>query len=431
MAAPAKTQEARRSGGDEQERPMRGDEKRSVALLGIPTLALALATTIVTTYLPVVAQGSVGSTLVIGLIIGAEGLMALWLPLLVGSWSDRLRTPVGGRVPFLLAGSPVMAAGLVALGVVRSTGAIAIAAAVFFGGYFLAYEPYRALYPDAVPDEVAGRAQATQAVWRGAGTGLALLGGGLLLGVGRATPFVVAAVLSVVAIAAFCAVVLRRGAPDRPHNDESGVGEAARHLLALVRRERPLQAFLVANALWELALGALKTFVVLYVSLGLGFSRAVAGLIIGGGAVFVLLASLAFGKLADRFGHVRVMACALPVFGLGLLAPLLSADHVVVAASVPFVAAGGGALMALPYAILMPLMPEDEHGVLSGYFSFSRGIGTWLGPLLAGLSISVLGAAFPATKGYQAMWLPVGVAALLSLVPLRAVARTSSGGGRG
>ena len=94
MAAPAKTQEARRSGGDEQERPMRGDERRSVALLGIPTLALALATTIVTTYLPVVAQGSVGSTLVIGLIIGAEGLMALWLPLLVGSWSDRLRTPI-------------------------------------------------------------------------------------------------------------------------------------------------------------------------------------------------------------------------------------------------------------------------------------------------------------------------------------------------
>ena len=410
---------------------MRGEEKRTVALLGIPTLALALATTVVTTYLPVVAQAFVGSTLVVGLIIGAEGVMALWLPLLVGSWSDRLRTPIGGRLPFLVAGSPVLAAGLVALGVVHSTMTVALAAIVFFTGYFLAYEPYRALYPDAVPDEVAGRAQGTQATWRGAGTGLALLGGGVLLGVGRATPFLVAAVVFVVAIGAFAVVVLRRGVPDRPRNDDAGAREAARHLLELLREKRPLRAFLVANALWELSLGALKTFVVLYVSQGLGFSRAVAGLIIGGVAVFVLLASLAFGKLADRYGHVRVMACALPVFGLGLLAPLLSSSHVLIAASMPFVAAGGGALMSLPFAILMPLMPEEEHGVLSGYYSFSRGIGTWLGPLLAGLSITLLGPAFPATAGFQAMWLPVGLAALVSLLPLRAVAkagRRSEGG---
>jgi MFS family permease len=414
--------------GDAGERSLQGDEKRTLALLGIPTLALALATTVVTTYVPVVAQAFVGSTVVVGLIIGAEGLMALWLPLLVGSWSDRLRTRIGGRLPFLLVGSPVLAVGLVALGVAGSTVTVAIAALVFFTGYFLAYEPYRALYPDAVPDEVSGRAQGTQATWRGAGTGLALVGGGLLLGLGRATPFLVAAVVFVVGIGAFCAVVMRRGVPDRPRNDEAGMREAARDLIDLIRREPPLRAFLVANALWELALGALKTFVVLYVSVGLGFSRAVAGLLIGGVAVFVLLASLVFGKLADRFGHVRVMACALPVFGLGLLGPLLSADHVVIAASVPFVAAGGGALMSLPYAILMPLMPEQEHGVLSGYYSFSRGIGTWLGPLLAGLSVTALASVFPATKGYQAMWLPVGAAALVSLLPLRAVAKASSGG---
>jgi MFS family permease len=413
-------------GDDADERPMRGDEKRTVALLGIPTLALALSTTVVTTYVPVVAQSFIGSTLVVGLIIGAEGLMALWLPLVVGSWSDRLSTRIGGRLPFLLAGAPTLAAGLIALGFATSTLTVAAAAVVFFFGYFLAYEPYRALYPDAVPDEVSGRAQATQATWRGAGTGLALIGGGVLLGIGRATPFLVAALVFVVAIAAFSAVALRRGAPDRPRNDESGVREAAGHLVRLLSTEPSLRAFLVANALWELSLGALKTFVVLYVSKGLGFSRPVAGLIIGGVAVFVLLASLVFGKLADRFGHVRVMTWALPLFGIGLIGPFLSANHVLIAASVPFVAVGGGALMSLPYAILMPLMPEDQHGVLSGYYSFSRGIGTWLGPLLAGLSIALLGPAFAGTQGYQAMWLPVSAAALLSLLPLRAIAHAGS-----
>ena len=73
-------------------------------------------------------------------------------------------------------------------------------------------------------------------------------------------------------------------------------------------------------------------------------------------------------------------------------------------------------------------MPHEEHGVLSGYYSSSRGIGTWLGPLLAGLSITLLRPAFPATAGFQAMWLPVSVAALVSLWPLRTVARASSKG---
>jgi MFS family permease len=165
------------------------------------------------------------------------------------------------------------------------------------------------------------------------------------------------------------------------------------------------------------------------VSAGLGFSRSTAGLIIGGVAVLVLLAALACGELADRFGQVRVLQVALPLFGLALIVPLLSPSHILVAISVPFVAAGGGAIMALPYAVLIPLMPDEEHGVLSGYYSFSRGLGTWLGPLLGGLAVTALAGVFSKTHGYQAMWIPVSAAALLSLIPLRALEGVREQGG--
>jgi hypothetical protein len=46
-----------------------------------------------------------------------------------------------------------------------------------------------------------------------------------------------------------------------------------------------------------------------------------------------------------------------------------------------------------------------------------------MGPLLAGLSVAALRGAFPATDGYQAMWLPVVLATLLSIIPLRSIAR--------
>jgi MFS family permease len=400
-------------------RPLRAAERRAVTLLGIPTLALALGVTVVTTYLPVVAQAFAGSAVVIGLIIGIEGLFALWLPLVVGSWSDRLETRLGGRLPFILAGTPPLAIGLAAMGFVGSIGPLAAAAAVFFAGYFLAYEPYRALYPDLVDDDVAGRAQGTQALWRGAGTGLALLGGGLLLSISQALPFLVAAVVSVVAAVLLAWGLIRRDVPGSSGEASGGARDAARRIVALVRESGALRAFLVANALWELSLGALKTFVVLYVTVGLGFSRAVAALIIGAVAVLVLVAAAASGKLADRFGQLAVLKVGLPVYGIGMLAPLISAAPVIVACSVPFVAIGGGAIMALPYAILMPLMPDEEHGTLTGVYSFSRGMGTWLGPLLAGLAITALAGVFTSTQGYQAMWLVCSVSVLASLPLLR------------
>jgi Na+/melibiose symporter-like transporter len=356
----------------------------------------------------------------IGVIIGIEGLLALWLPLVAGSTSDKLRTRLGGRLPFLLGASPFVAAGLVAMGLVSSMGTLAVATLVFFVGYFLAYEPYRALYPDLVDDEAAGRAQGTQALWRGAGTGVALFAGGLLLSIGQAVPFVAVAVVYVLAIGTFVAVLARRGVPDRDQGgDAGGLREEFSAVWELVREHGELRAFLVANALWELSLGALKTFVVLYVTEGLGYSRTTASLFIGGVAVLVLFAALGGGRLADRFGRTVVLQVALPVFGLGLLVPFLVTAPAIIACAVPFIAIGGGVLMALPYAVLQPLMPEGRHGALTGYYSLSRGLGTWLGPLAAGLAITALSGVFSSTQGYQAVWGVCAAASLLSLLPLR------------
>jgi MFS family permease len=420
MARARVTSRHERSGSD---RALSADERRAVAILGIPTLLLALVVTLVTTYLPVVAREFVGSTVVIGVIIGLEGLIALWLPLVVGSSSDRLRTRLGGRVPFLIAATPLILVGLVALGFVGSLAPLAVAALVFFTGYFVAYEPYRALYPDAVGDEAAGRAQGTQAVWRGLGTGLALVGGGLLLAFGQATPFVAGAAIFLAGMAVFAVALARRGIPDQERSEEATLRDAARDVWRLVRGSGALQAFLLANGLWELSLAALKTFVVLYVTEGLGYSRTTAALIIGAGAVVILGAAAASGKLADRYGALRVLQLALPVYGLGFLVPFVFATPLLVAIAIPFIAIGGGVIMALPYAVLMPLMPEDEHGALTGYYSFSRGLGTWLGPLCGGLAITALAGVFADTKGYQAVWGVCAAAVLLSLVPLRALAR--------
>src|SRR5437764_7423101 len=157
----------------QEERPLSGTEKRVLALLGLPTFGLALSITAVTTYVPLLAQQFTSSTTIIGIVIGVEGLVALVVPLTAGAWSDQLRTRIGGRLPFLIVGAPVIAVSLAVMGFVTSLPLLGLLVFVFFIAYYAAYEPYRALYPDLLEAEVAGRAQSTQAVFRGAATGVA------------------------------------------------------------------------------------------------------------------------------------------------------------------------------------------------------------------------------------------------------------------
>jgi MFS family permease len=391
-------------------RTLQRTELRTLSILGVPTFALALAITTVSTYLPVLAEDFSQSSIVVGLLIGGEGLIALWLPLVIGSWSDRLSTPVGRRLPFIIGATPPLVASLVLLGFVNSIAAAAIVVALFFVGYFVAYEPYRALYPDLVDDEIAGRAQASQAIFRGLGTFLALAGGGLLISIAEPLPFVVAAVIVGASLGAFCWAGVRYRRRERPTDDEPIV-MLCRHIFDLVRGKRELQAFLAANALWELALAALKTFVVLYVTKSLGISLAGSSLAIGLAAVIVLGGALVSGGLGDQLGRARVMRLSLIIYGVGLLVPFVTTTAWIVALAVPLVAFGGGVTMSLPYALLMPMMPSGAHGAVTGLYSLSRGLGTALGPLLAGVAIEVAG------DDFRWMWL-VCAAAVLASVPI-------------
>jgi MFS family permease len=391
------------------ERDLERGEWTLLAVLGLPTFAYALATTIVTTYLPVIARDFGASNVIVGLLIAVEGIMALLVAVPAGALSDRRPS----RLPFVTWGTPPLVLTLALMGFVGSLPLALVAVVVFFAAYFVAYEPYRALYPDLVDDEIAGRGQSTQALWRGAGTIVAIASGGVLLAAGEPLPFLAGAVITAVAIAIFLARLPREGVEHTPR--AGGLRSDLRRLRVLVARRGDLRAFMVANGLWEASLGALKTFIILYLTVGLGVGTGMAGLAVGGTAVFIAAATPISGKLADRFGTIRVMRVALLVYGLGLLVPFFFDDKILVAAVTPVVGFGGGVVMTLPYALLIPLMERDDHGLTTGLYSLSRGVGTALGPLLAGVAINVLGGVFDGTQGYQAMWGVCAGAVLLSV----------------
>ena len=410
-ADPQEATEPARRGG----RELRAGERRSLAVLAVPTLGLALSIAAVSTCVPVLARHLVRSNIVIGLLVGAEGLAAIILPVLVGTWSDQLRTRLGGRLPFLIAATPIVAVALIGIGLASSLPEIAVAVVVFFAAYFVAYEPYRALYPDLVDDKVAGRAQSAQAIARGTGT------------VSRSPVRPVAHYRADRALPGrrdsvghlrrelYFLLLRRRGVPDQDRQQSGTAREAIARIRTLLAEHPPLRAFLAANALWELALAAIKTFVVLWLAVGLGYSLSQTSAIIGAVALVILVAAALSGKLADRYGRVRILPVALWVYGIGLIIPLLSTTPLLIVPSIPLIAFGGGVTMTLPYALLMPMMPPEQYGSVTGLYSISRGVGILLGPLLAGIAVQLGSEPLSSTHGYAAMWLIASVAILASL----------------
>jgi MFS family permease len=169
----------------------------------------------------------------------------------------------------------------------------------------------------------------------------------------------------------------------------------------------------VANALWELALAAHKTFVALYLTTTLGFSLAGASGVIAGAALIVLVGAVVSGPLGDRYGRSRVMRWSLTLYGLGLLVPFATTATAPLLVAVPLIAFGGGVTMSLPYAVLIPMMPSGAHGSVAGLYSLSRGLGISLGPLLGGVAIQAAG------QNYRWVWLVCSAAILVSLLVMR------------
>src|SRR5205085_11388321 len=90
-----------------------------------------------------------------------------------------------------------------------------------------------------------------------------------------------------------------------------------------------------ADALWEGAVDALRTFVVRSFTRGLGMSlRATATALALVGLAAVVAAPVA-GKLADRFGSRRVMQVAVWFFALGLIPTFVTTNPAFLVAIVP------------------------------------------------------------------------------------------------
>ena len=398
---------------------MKSTRRSLVWLLGLGAFGLAFSITTTAAYLPPVLADFTDSQTVIAAVLAAEGLFALTVPLVVGPWSDTFLTPVGRRRPFMLAALFPMGFCLALVAFMPNIWTTALLVMFFFFAYYVYEPPYRGLYPDLLDESIFARSQGVQHILRGIAIGIALVGGGFLFSVWEPAPFLFAALATTLA----CGAVVRWVREE--DGGEHRVYKGIRAYLGISRdiflHLPQVRWFLFAMACWEGTFAAMRTFVVLYVTVGLGQSLTVSSIILATVAAGYTLAAILAGPIGDRVGPARVVFWSSVVYATGLFIAGFAQNWQSWYYAIIFpVSVAGGMVMTLSWAILFRLMPLEQRGAISGIATTTKGLALLGALLVVGPLIDVSEPHLEATQGYQILW---PFCALLVVASIPIVAR--------
>jgi maltose/moltooligosaccharide transporter len=397
---------------------------RTMIVLTLPTLGFSTGLSLITTYLPVILEEILGDIpakgTLIGFAIGGEGIFSSLIPIWVGVVSDRIWTKRWGRRrPFMIFAAPFMAASLMLAPFQPSYISIAVSTFVFFAAYHFYTSPYQSLLPDVTPPGDHGKVQGYQSFMRGGGMFLGMVVAGLVFYRWRPSPFIVCSFLIMI-FTYFTVVKIKEPEPERTllHNRGS-IWDETKRVFVSVRENKPIRRFMIAAFLWEGTLAGLRPFIMLYFLKTLGSTTQTGALLLGLVGVTYMVAGIASGYLADKFGRSRVMRVGLWVYLGGCLLGAFMNNIIWAFAFLPIFGLGGSIVLTLPYAILIRLMPREHIGQFTGMFSMMRGFANIIAPLIAGGAIDIAGRIFTEDfhpgRQYAVIWLVSAVMIVISL----------------
>ncbi len=273
-----------------------------IFLLGFGFFGVSVIWGVYNAFVPIFLANKFGlSAAFIGFFMTLDNIAALLIQPPVGAWSDRLRTPIGRRLPFLLVGAPIsaLAFGLIPLAsvlplFVACTTTLLLSAALW-------RTPVVALMPDITPSEKRSQANGIINFMGGIGTIIALQTGGMLYELSPAFPFWLGSALSILAALVVFAFI-------REPKDSLEKGEEQPNMIESLREvlrdeEKSGTRLLLAIFFWFLGYSAVETFFTLYAQEHLGIDAGDGATLLSIFPLFFVLFAIPSGLVAARIGR--------------------------------------------------------------------------------------------------------------------------------
>ncbi len=360
------------------------------------------------------------SVVAFGIISAIAGACALIVFPLTGALSDRTTSRFGRRKPWILAGTLLFAASLVALGLQTTLVGIGITWSLAISGFCMASAGITAMIADQVPVDQRGFVSAWVSAPQAIGTvlGLALV---LILGVGLLGGYILVAGLLIVLVLPFVLGVRDEALP-RILRPPFRPGMLVTGLWISPRKHPDFAWTLVSRVLVNIG-NALGTTLLLYFILyGLGRTETAEDdllLLTAVYLVFFTASALGFGRVSDRFGQRKPFVYVAAY--LQALAALLLAvvpDYTIAMVAAAFLGIGYGSFMAVDQALATQVLPDrHSRGKDLGIMNVALAVPQAVAPLLGALLVAAAG-------GFTALFVAAAVAATLgglAVLPVRSV----------
>ncbi|WP_423222784.1 SLC45 family MFS transporter [Candidatus Amarolinea aalborgensis] len=386
---------------------MKFDWKKTF-VLGFGFLGISVIWPLFNSLIPPFLEDLGLSALVVGFILTWDNLINMFVQPWVGARSDRTRSRWGRRKPWLMAGAPLAAVFFILVPFVRTN--FALIALAILGtniGMALFRSPTVAYLGDLYPAEQRSKANGVINLMGGVGGAIALFGGGALYKIGVPLPFIVGALLLLIAIGVVLAFVREPAAPQAANEVVApGVWDSLRDVS---RGDNPNGMYiLLAIFCWFIAWNAVEAFFTLYV-------RNVLGIAVGSGtqmltafAAMLILFAIPSGLIATRIGRKPTIMIGLIGMTIGLLLALVLTNTLQLLVLLALM----GGFWALVNINSLPMVYDvgGNHaiGALTGLYYFASSLAAITGPIVAGGLIDL--------TSHRAIWPFAAVFMLLALV---------------
>lgn len=400
-------------------------------LLGFGFFGVSVIWSVYNAYVPIFLANRFNlAPALIGFFMTLDNIAALLIQPPIGAWSDRLRTPIGRRMPFILVGAPIgaIAFGLIPLQTflplfVACTSTLLLSMALW-------RTPVVALMPDITPSQYRSQANGIINFMGGVGAIIAFLFGANLYEMNPAYPFWLGSAL--VILASLMVFIFIREPKDYEVTDKTEPSLLVSLRKVIREEEKSPLRILLAIFFWFVAYNAIEAFFTLYSVNHLGLSESDGARLLGQLSLFFVIMALPAGLIGGRIGRRRTImtgivllaSCMLAMFLVPADVLTISLARLPVLGNVPVV---GTILMlaGISWALIninsLPMvvdMTDDLHiGTYTGLYYLFSTMAAILGPNLNGIIIQLSGSNYALVMLFGPMFM------LLALIMMLGVRR--------
>ncbi|WP_062354349.1 MFS transporter [Herbidospora yilanensis] len=368
---------------------------------------------------PELLRDHIAGAAVIGLLMGMDNLLGIFIQPYMGNRSDNTRTAWGRRIPYLAVMMPLGAALFLLIPLVGSLGWL-ILVIFLYALVMNSFKPVsESLMPDFIGPDRRSRANAVVKIASALTTVVAALVSLLLVDDHPELAFAVPAGLMLVAAAvlvrgvrdntspAYQAALAEDATGPRPRDARITTRAVVADLVFAPDRRRLLliAAVFVFGGAWFASRSLMTPYGVEVLRLSDGEAG---GLTLPSGIVFILAAFPA-ALLAERFGRLRVMAGGITLFVAGLLLGAAVPVTAVTVVALCLGTAGAAAFIVNAVVVLWNLAPSSRVlGTYTGLYTVGWAGGGFAGPAVVGLAVDL--------TGWRLMLLHIAVLAAAAVV---------------